>query len=66
MLPQHLPSLLDLVRRQTVQNQNTDDCPVYSIQALSEVVTREYTIHLHKVTRGLGWKHVSADGDTAI
>ncbi|KAK9900231.1 60S ribosomal protein L31 [Cystobasidium minutum MCA 4210] len=25
--------------------------------ALNEVVTREYTIHLHKLTKGLGFKH---------
>ena len=27
------------------------------MQALQDVVTREYTINLHKRTRSLGWKH---------
>lgn len=27
------------------------------LQALQDVVTREYTINLHKRTRSLGWKH---------
>jgi large subunit ribosomal protein L31e len=29
----------------------------FAMQALQDVVTREYTINLHKRTRSLGWKH---------